>query len=61
MPHKNNLLNLLELKKQIFIKVNRESVIQQIFSDEGKVSSFSKTEIKRFEDLAGDSLLSCRD
>jgi len=58
MPHKNSLLNLLELKRQVFIKVNRESVIQQVFSDEGKVSSFSKAEIKHFEAIVGESLLS---
>ncbi|WP_041264044.1 PAS domain-containing protein [Bernardetia litoralis] len=56
MSEKNKIIDLLNLKEQIFIKVNRESIIQHVFSDEGKLSSFSKSEFKNFKELIGTSL-----
>ncbi len=57
MNEVNKLIDLLNLKKQIFLKINRESIIQHIFSDEGKLTSFSKTEIKQFEEVVGNKLV----
>jgi PAS domain S-box-containing protein len=58
MTSTNNFFNLLELKSTLFLKINRDAFIQQITSDEGKISSFSKSEFKPFEELVGSSLLS---
>jgi PAS domain S-box-containing protein len=58
MSDKNNFFNLLELKKSLFLKINRDAFIQQITSDEGKISSFSKLQLKPFEELVGSNLLS---
>lgn len=58
MTNKNNFFDLLQLKKMLFLKINKDAFIQQITSDEGKISSFSKSEVKPFEVLVGSSLLS---
>ncbi|WP_338812552.1 PAS domain-containing protein [Bernardetia sp. Wsw4-3y2] len=57
MSKANKIIDLLDLKEHIFIKINRESVIQNIFSDEGRISSFSKTDFKKFEELGGTKLV----
>ncbi|WP_375559964.1 PAS domain-containing protein [Bernardetia sp. OM2101] len=58
MPHPNKFFKLLKLKNALFFKINRGGLIQQITSDEGRISSFSKSEFKSFEELIDSSLLS---